>query len=54
MQPEGNTAGLRQREQPDDPARSETPCTRGIFLHGNREVLASPDRDGRSGRIEKA
>ena len=54
MQPEGNTLGLRKREQPDGPARSEAPCTRGVFLHGNREVPASPDRDGWSSRIEKA
>lgn len=28
----------RQGQGRPDPARSETPCTRGRFLHGNREI----------------
>ncbi len=28
----------RQGQGCPDPARSETPCTRGRFLHGNREI----------------
>lgn len=28
----------RNREAWTDPARSETPCTRGRFLRGNREI----------------
>ena len=51
---EGNTEGMRHRKHPTDPARSEAPCTRGIFLDGNREILESLDADGASGRIGKA
>jgi hypothetical protein len=32
----------RHREMRDGPARSETPCTHGTFLHENREICESP------------
>jgi len=44
----------RQRETPRDPARSETPCTLGNTLHGNREILGSPVADGAAGRVGKS
>lgn len=52
--PEGNTTEVRYRERPVGPARSETPRTRGILLHGNREILASSEADGVSDRTGKA
>src|SRR5688500_15645134 len=36
----------RHRETRPDPARSETPCTHGITMLGNREVPGSPAKDG--------
>lgn len=33
----------RQREMPDGPARSETPCTYGISLRENREICGVSD-----------
>ena len=35
----------RQRETRRDPARSETPCTLGHTMRGNREVPESPAGD---------
>ena len=43
----------RQREMRPDPARSETPCTFGITLHGNREIPGPPADDGSAGRVGK-
>ena len=36
-----------------DPARSQTPRTHGISLHGNREIRGSLAVDGTAGRIGK-
>jgi hypothetical protein len=36
------------------PARSETPCTCGIFLRENREIRVSLTANGAVGRIGKA
>src|SRR5258706_13541557 len=36
----------RQREALADPARSETPCTHGNTMLGNREIPGSPAADG--------
>ena len=44
----------RHRKLSAGPARSEAPCTRGIFLDGNREVPKLLGADGASGRIGKA
>lgn len=44
----------RYREAQRSPARSETPCTRGSTLRGNREVPGSPGRAVGSGRIGKS
>jgi RNA-directed DNA polymerase len=44
----------QERESPVDPARSETPCTRGNFLDRNWEILGVPAEDGPAGRIGKA
>lgn len=44
----------RYREDMDDPARSETPCTCGAFLRENREILATAHGNGAVGRIGKA
>ena len=43
----------RQRETRTDPARSETPGTHGITMHGNREIPELPAADGAAGRIGK-
>jgi hypothetical protein len=43
----------RQRETCGDPARSETPSTLGITMHGNREIPESPVADGATGRAEE-
>src|SRR5260221_10754507 len=43
----------RQREAPADPARSETPCTHGNTMLGNREIPGSPVADGATGRVGK-
>jgi hypothetical protein len=45
--------GRRYREASRDPARSETPCTFGITLHGNREIPGPPAEDGTAGRVGK-
>jgi hypothetical protein len=34
--------GRRYREPSADPARSENPCMRGIFMRENREIQRSP------------
>jgi len=44
----------RQRETPQDPARSETPCTHGSTSHENREVPGPPTADGVVGRVGKS
>ena len=44
----------RQRETRTDPARSETPCTYGNTMLGNREILWSPKADGAEGRVGKS
>jgi hypothetical protein len=44
----------RQREMDADPARSETPCTRGNTSRGNREIPGSPAADGAVGRVGKS
>ena len=43
-----------ERERLRDPARSETPSTRGNFPHRNWEILEPPAEDGPAGRIGKA
>ena len=40
-------------EAASDPARSETPRTRGNTMHGNREIPGPPAGDGTAGRIGK-
>src|SRR5258708_6713119 len=44
----------RQRETPQDPARSETPCTHGSTSHENREIPGPPTADGAAGRVGKS
>ena len=44
----------RYRETRRDPARSETPCTLGHTMRGNREVPESPVGDGPAGRVGKS
>jgi len=44
----------RYREMRRDPARSETLCTYGNTLHGNREILCLPTVDGAGGRVGKS
>ena len=44
----------RYREAQWNPARSETPCTHGSTLRGNREVPCSPGVMVASGRIGKS
>jgi|SRR5882724_1004960 len=46
--------GRRQRETPSDPARSETPCTYGSTLLGNREIPCSSALEGVADRIAKS
>jgi len=48
----------RYRELRRGPARSETPCTRGIFKRENREIPCSPDvgdqaASGRPGAVSR-
>src|SRR5579859_7017525 len=43
----------RQRKTRTGPARSETPRTHGITMHGNREIPELPAADGAAGRIGK-
>ena len=45
---------MRFRERAAGSARSENPCTCGIFLLENREIRASPVGDGPAGRTGKA
>ena len=51
---EGNTGGDVMREPSSGPAPSETLCTCGNSLHGNREIPGIPPLDGRDGRSGKA
>ena len=44
----------RQRETPSIPARSETPCTLGHTMRGNREIPESPVGDDPAGRVGKS
>jgi RNA-directed DNA polymerase len=44
----------REREELDDPARSETPCTYGTSLRENWEISTLPEPDGGPGRTGKA
>lgn len=44
----------RQREARRNPARSETPCTRGSTVTGNRESPWSPVALSAAGRIGKS
>ena len=44
----------RYREMRSSPARSETPCTYGNTMIGNREILWSPTADGAVGRVGKS
>jgi hypothetical protein len=43
----------RYRETPRDPARSETLCTFGHTMRGNREVLELSAGDGSADRVGK-
>ncbi len=54
MQAEGNTEGGDMREPSSDPAQSETLCTCGNSLRGNREIPEIPSSDGGDGRSGKA
>lgn len=51
---EGNTVGSVICEAPVGPAQSETLCTCGNSLHGNREIPEIPSSDGGEGRSGKA
>jgi hypothetical protein len=44
----------RYREAQRNPARSETPCTHGSTLRGNREVPCSPGNAVAPGRVGKS
>ena len=44
----------RQRKMPLNCARSQTPCTHGNTLLGNREVLCSPASEYVTGRVGKS
>src|SRR5437867_3323281 len=44
----------RYREEPQSPARSETPCTYGNTSRGNREIPCLPVADGAAGRVGKS
>jgi len=44
----------RYRETQPGSARSETPCTYGNTLFGNREILWLPVADGAAGRVGKS
>ncbi len=46
-------SGCRYRETFRDPARSETLCTLGNTMPGNREVLESSAGDGPADRVGK-
>src|ERR1700674_4757751 len=43
----------RQCETLSDPARSQTPCTLGTIMLGNREIPGPPVTDGVAGRVGK-
>src|SRR5262245_66542030 len=43
----------RNRETRSDPARSQTPCTLGTTMPGNREIPGPPAADGAAGRVGK-
>src|SRR5262245_22858178 len=43
----------RHRKTPPDPARSETPCTLGHTVRGNREVLEVAAEKGSAVRVGK-
>jgi hypothetical protein len=44
----------RQRETYPGPARSETPCTLGRTMPGNREIPESPAGETPAGRVGKS
>jgi hypothetical protein len=44
----------RQRETSPAPARSETPCTLGYTMDGNREIPESPAAATPAGRVGKS
>ena len=44
----------RHRKTQPALARSETPCTLGHTMRGNREIPESPVHDGRTGRVGKS
>src|SRR6266852_4942051 len=44
----------RYREEHGSPARSQTPCTYGSTLLGNREIPSSPRAEDALGRIGKS
>jgi len=46
--------GRRYREAQRSPARSETPCTYGSTLYGNREIPCSPGVASAPGRVGKS
>ncbi len=50
---EGHTEGGVIGEPPEDPAQSETLCTRGNSPHGKREIPRAPAADGGVGRSGK-
>lgn len=56
--PCGRQHPIRRHGEPEgDPARSQTPCTHGISLHGNREIrgsLAACETAGRIGKVKAA
>ena len=53
-QAEGHTEDDGERESSEDPAQSETPCTRGRSSCGKREIPEAPAGDGRMGRSEES
>jgi len=56
--PCGRQHPIRRHGEPKgDPARSKTPCTYGISLHGNREIRGSlvvRETAGRIGKVKAA
>lgn len=50
---EGHTEGNAMRELPEGPAQSETLCTCGNSMNGNREIPEIPSSDGGGGRPGK-
>ena len=51
---EGHIGGGVTREPSTGPALSETLCTCGNSMHGNREIPRTPYPDGEDGRFGKA